>query len=360
MPHPDSPRNSLLRYLILFVTSRCNSRCATCFSWKAREEAEADLTLDEIERIAAPLGPLEALLLSGGEPTLREDLPELVGAFFRHNQVKNVGLPTNGLLPERARDLAQRILELCPGMRLDVNVSLDDIGKRHDTIRGVEGNFERALETIRLVGALRERYDCLRLNVSTVIFSANWRHIPEFLDYVREQLDVDSHYVELIRGRPRNGELELPPAREVFRLNRLILKNHLRYHARRGNRRWPHEMPYLRELARWQEMVLRGEQWPALCAAGRQVAVIETDGRVRACELRGIIGDLRASVYDLRRVLESPEAQGERRAIEETRCSCTHCVFLYETFFVNSVPSERRRRWLERWYNFRMGLEKVL
>jgi molybdenum cofactor biosynthesis enzyme MoaA len=360
MANLASSQNGLLRYLIFFVTSRCNSRCVTCFYWQEMERAGSDFSLDEIERIAGHLGPLETLLLSGGEPTLRTDLAELVETFFRHNGVRHVGLPTNGLLPERTRDLVEKILTRCPGMRLDVNVSLDDLGERHDAIRGVEGNFDCALETIRLAARLRERFDNLFVNVETVVFSANWQHVCELLDFVRGRLDVNGHYVELMRGNPRDGRLDLPPRSEIHRIHRLVLKNHLRYHGDPRKKRWPHEMPYLYELYRWQERVLRGERWAALCPAACDVAVIESDGRVRGCELRGVIGDLRQCDYDLRRILESPQAATERREIETTRCSCTHCVFIYQAFAVHSLPSERRRRWLERWFAVRRRIAKVL
>lgn len=360
MASPEGSDNPLLRYLIFFVTARCNARCATCFYWKEMDSAPPDLSLDEIEQIAKRLGPLETLLLSGGEPTLRDDLAELVELFFRHNGVRHVGLPVNGLLPERTRDLAERILTRCSGMRLDVNISLDDLGERHDAIRGVEGNFERALETIRLVGALRERFGCLYVNVETVLFSDNWRHVPELLDFVRERLDVNGHYVELMRGSPRDKHLELPPLAEIRHIHRLVMKNHVRYHGDPRKRRWPHELPYLRELYRWQERVLQGGRWPALCPAVRDVAVIEPDGRVRGCELRGVVGDLRQCDYDLRRILASQEAQAERREIETSRCSCTHCVLIYQTFAVHSLPSERQRRWLEHWFALRGRIAQVL
>jgi MoaA/NifB/PqqE/SkfB family radical SAM enzyme len=274
--------------------------------------------------------------------------------------VRHAGLPTNGLLPDRARDLTEQILTRCPGMRLEVNVSLDDLGERHDAVRGVAGSFDRALETMKKVGALRERFEHLYLNVETVAFSGNYTHIRELLDFVRGQLDVNGHYVEMLRGNPRDGRLDLPPLAEIRRIHRLVMKNHLRYHADPRKKRWPPELPYLRELYRWQERVLAGGQWPAPCPAVRDVAVIEPDGRVRGCELRGVLGDLRQNGYDLRAILESREGQAERDKIKATRCSCTHCVFIYQTFAVHSLPSERRRRWLDRWFAVRRRLAGVV
>ncbi|MBM3335737.1 hypothetical protein FJY63_13850, partial [Candidatus Sumerlaeota bacterium] len=290
----------------------------------------------------------------------RDDLADLVETFFRRNNVRHVGLPTNGLLPERAQAVAEQILARCPGVRLEVNVSLDDLGSRHDAIRGVEGGFERTVETIRLVGALRSRFDNLVVNVETVVSSANWRNVGELLDFVRTSLDVNGHYVEVMRGNSRDARLSLPPLKALRRVHRLVMKNHIRYHADPRKKRWRPELLYLHKLRRWQEQVVGGGQWQARCAAARSMAVMESDGRVRACEIRGIVGDLRKSAYDLRRVLESPEAEAERREIEATRCSCTHCVFVYETLNTHSLPRGCERRWLGRWFALRVKLARLM
>lgn len=359
MAESDQPDRGLLQYLILFVTARCNARCGTCFYWKEMENAPAELSVDEIRRISKPIGKLPTLLFSGGEPTLRKDLPEIAEIFFRQNQLEYIGLPSNGLMPERAVELAEEILTRCPALRLDVNVSLDDIGERHDAIRGVQGNFERALETIGALCSLRVRYDRLYVNAETVLFSENWRNIRELLDYVRERLDVNGHYVELLRGNPRDGKLDLPPIKEIHRIHQHVLKNHQVYHDDPRKRRWEHEMPYLRELYRWQEDFLRGGKWPAVCPAGSELVVIEPDGRVRGCEMRGIIGNLRDRDYDLRRILGSSEAEQERCDIRHTQCSCTHCVFIYQTFAVHALPNSWRRRLADRWQSLRGRVGRI-
>jgi MoaA/NifB/PqqE/SkfB family radical SAM enzyme len=237
LPSPEG----LLDYLILFVTARCNARCATCFYWREMDAAPPELSVEEIRRIAKPIGPLPTLLLSGGEPTLRTDLPEIVAAFYEANGLRYAGLPTNGLMPDRVRSLVEEIFRRCPEIRLDVNVSLDDLRERHDTIRGVPGNFDRALETIRAVCGMRRRFDSLYVNVETVLFSENWRNVRALLDFVRENLDVNGHYVELLRGNPRDGSLDLPPIKEIHRVHQLVMKNHVLYHTDPGKRRWEHD-----------------------------------------------------------------------------------------------------------------------
>jgi GTP 3',8-cyclase len=114
------------------VTDRCNFRCVYCMpeegmQWLKRETL---LTFDEIERltrIAVDLG-IEEVRLTGGEPTLRPDLPRLVERLSRM-ELRSLSLTTNGFLLQRmARPLAEAGLTR-------INVSLDTL--QHDRFHQV-------------------------------------------------------------------------------------------------------------------------------------------------------------------------------------------------------------------------------
>lgn len=88
-----------LSYLRLSVTDRCNFKCAYCLPQGCeREERERPLALDEVRRLArafAALG-LWKIRLTGGEPTLRPDVVDLVAAVAATPGVRRVGITTNG------------------------------------------------------------------------------------------------------------------------------------------------------------------------------------------------------------------------------------------------------------------------
>ena len=86
----------MIDFLIFFVTSKCNSNCKFCF-YKSKLNSGDDLSLGEIRKISLGIGNFTNLLFSGGEPFLREDLPEIVDIFISQNQVKNISIPTNGI-----------------------------------------------------------------------------------------------------------------------------------------------------------------------------------------------------------------------------------------------------------------------
>src|SRR3974390_1054250 len=106
----DRVRARQFNSLFLFVTSRCNSLCRTCFYFDKLKSSD-DLTDSEMERIAATVPPFRKLWLSGGEPFLRDRLAEIVALFVRHNGVRNVNLPTNGMLADRIFPAMDRMLE---------------------------------------------------------------------------------------------------------------------------------------------------------------------------------------------------------------------------------------------------------
>src|SRR5271169_6402319 len=110
-----------LKTVIFFVTSVCNARCRTCFYWEELNQ-RGDLTFAEIEKLARTMPPFTDLWLSGGEPLLRRELPEIVRLFAETNGVRWINLPTNGLLPARTAEWTARILGENPGLELDVNV----------------------------------------------------------------------------------------------------------------------------------------------------------------------------------------------------------------------------------------------
>ncbi len=106
------------------VTDRCNLRCTYCMPEEVvfRDKSEL-LTFEEIAhfvRVAAGVG-IDKVRLTGGEPLLRRDLPDLVRMIVGIPGIKDVGLTTNGLL------LARHARELYAAGLRRLNVSLDTL-----------------------------------------------------------------------------------------------------------------------------------------------------------------------------------------------------------------------------------------
>jgi len=135
-----------------------------CHMW---QRSDPDMSLDKIKEILASSSiknTLINLVPTGGEPTLREDLPEIFGYAFQHiRSLRYTGFFTNSLLPERARVIAGKALDLKEKfgrkeILFSVGLSLDGYGKTHDEIRGVKGAFGKVMENYLGLKALTKKY----------------------------------------------------------------------------------------------------------------------------------------------------------------------------------------------------------
>jgi MoaA/NifB/PqqE/SkfB family radical SAM enzyme len=133
-------------YVQFYVTARCNLTCQQCNIIYANSDLK-ECTLAEVEKIAENLGRIGVaiVLLTGGEPFLRKDLPDIIRAFVANGI--HVRMQTNGLASEEA---FVRCVEA--GGR-DISISLDTVraGLQDEINGGFPGSWERAIKTIAMV-----------------------------------------------------------------------------------------------------------------------------------------------------------------------------------------------------------------
>jgi len=188
-------------HLTFFVTRRCDARCDFCFSrGRAAATAGPELSSAEIARLAPSVGPLLWLSYSGGEPTLREDLPEITGIFARHCRPVIVLLSTNGLEPRRTAAAAAGLLAAAPRSTIVVKLSLDGPPELHDRLRGVPGAHGRVLESLGLLRDLAAREPRLEVGINTVLSAANQEIAGEVFAEVSRLDGVNTHTLSLVRG----------------------------------------------------------------------------------------------------------------------------------------------------------------
>jgi MoaA/NifB/PqqE/SkfB family radical SAM enzyme len=320
-----------LRDLIFFVTRRCDLRCRACFYAGEIDRpagAEPELSLAEIDAIAARLGRLDSLFISGGEPFLRHDLEEVCAAFGRRCRIRSLHLPSNGQQPRRLREGVEAILRRLPGVRLTLSLSLDGTEAVHDRLRGLAGGFRAAVESARALAPLRREFPALRVGISTVVSRENLDDVLPLAEWVAGNLDVDGHGPSPLRGRPRDPALSPPTAEEWRRLAAELLPYHRRWLERIGRSRLRRELAFnrVRYLYGLYARVLAGGGLPFGCTAGRDMAVLEPEGGVRLCELTPVLGNVRATGLDLAAVLAGKAARRGRRAARS--CACTNACFL--------------------------------
>ena len=327
-------------YLILFVTERCNARCKHCFvNTPGKKDTSGDeLTLEEIEKITKHMNNLLYLLPTGGEPFLREDLPEIINAFYRNNRLRNVGIPTNGSLTDITVASVQHILSICKKISLGVDISIDGLKERHDRIREFPGLFEKAIETYWQLKKLEETNKNFKVCVEVTVSQFNQDCLFELYDYFINTLKVYNVFIRLVRGTPRDLNAK-EVAIEKYEQLLMRVEGDLRKGIFYGHAVYPlSEFITVRDIIGRQLTLktIKENKFQIPCYAGNLTGVIRSNGTVYPCELLDReIGNLREYNYNFKKLWTSDKAQKIRREIKNTKCYCTHECFITNNILFN-------------------------
>jgi MoaA/NifB/PqqE/SkfB family radical SAM enzyme len=357
-------REKRLGTVILFVTSRCNAFCQTCF-YHDELNQPGDLTFAQLEKVSRTMPPITDLWLSGGEPTLRRDVSKLIDTFVQNNGVRRIIIPTNALIKQRVYEIVDCALTSNTGIDLYLNVALDGYGETHDRIRGVPGNWGKALDCIEALYPLKQRFtERLRLNVNTVVCAANYREIGKLAEFMWTNYRLDGQYFNIVRGETLVGdEIKQVPPEVLPEMYALVSKLTKRYGERMfadddASRRFIKNVAYVGAITtHYRTQNANFQQptpWPFPCTAGETTAVIDYNGDVRACELREKFATLSDYDYDFGALWSDQQRHAELRDIDGGKsCWCTHVCFIHDSLrhsqkaLLYDVPKNYLRR--ENW-----------
>lgn len=179
-----------LRYLRISVTDLCNLSCTYCNPVKGCAATHPHKLswegLDFLVDVGVNDLGVEAVRITGGEPTIRPGLVNWVRRIGRHG-LRDIAMTTNGILLGRmARPLRDA------GLRR-VNVSLDtfESGKYREVTRG--GSLERCLEGIEVAHRV---FDRVKIN-AVLLRGFNDHEIPQFVEF-SERLGIEVRFIELM------------------------------------------------------------------------------------------------------------------------------------------------------------------
>jgi MoaA/NifB/PqqE/SkfB family radical SAM enzyme len=352
-----------LRYLIYFVTSRCNLRCAHCFYLDELGPSN-ELSLEEIERFCRDIGSLTFLRLTGGEPFLRRDLDEVIRLFYTITETRRMGVITNGTRHQNVKTVLEALRLKTPDLHLDVGVSIDDIGEEHDAIRRKKGVYEEALQQIEDLKQIQKKWSKLEVSVVVTANGRNTSRLREIYEFLHG-LGVNRISCNLVRGYVADRGLTgvdlqtyedfLSWTDEHNRSNHHGIGAVLRRAKNQVGRKAVRKIVQAREggkpLAKFRafgkksaadactepgKALMEGDGYyslgkaaPIHCQAGRAIAVLQPEGDVNLCEvLDWPLGNLRDVDFNWRAIWEGEEALKARQMIDKTGCSCTHECFL--------------------------------
>jgi 12,18-didecarboxysiroheme deacetylase len=156
---------------------RCNLKCVHCYAQSKDIEYKDELTtaqgkelIDDLAQFGAPV-----ILFSGGEPTMRKDLPEL--AMYARSKGIRAVISTNGTLIDKK--MAKVLKDI--GLSY-VGVSLDGMRETNDKFRGVNGAFDAALNGMRNCMA-----EGVKVGLRFTINKKNVKDIPAIFDLLEKE-----------------------------------------------------------------------------------------------------------------------------------------------------------------------------
>jgi MoaA/NifB/PqqE/SkfB family radical SAM enzyme len=315
--------------LNILVTSVCDMRCTHCFFTEQLDDGprkKLQMTTREIERISETLGGnLGVLILAGGEPFTRKDLPEIARAFYTNNKLESIYITSNGQIQKRILPDVARILQECPRLNVTVALGIDGLKEQHDKIRQKPGSWDIVIDTARRLQAMKREYPRLDVQTCTCFMNSNQDTIFEWYDFVKYQLKPDKvnfNYIRPPAADPK--ELEIDGARYA-RLAATInedsrhgaIKNH--YYGDTGFFKAALDIYMHGLIARTQET----QKAQLTCYAGTAGGVIYDEGTVSSCENLEPVGNLRDYDWNFQKLWFSPAMQARRKKAADG-CFCTH------------------------------------
>jgi MoaA/NifB/PqqE/SkfB family radical SAM enzyme len=245
------------------VTLRCNASCGFCDYWKTDAKARAN-ELKSFADAARFFNPM-LVTFTGGEPTLRRDLEDIVAGVDRAIQLKYITLITHGgmLTPDRASSL------WAAGIN-QFNISLDYLDGRHDVARGIPGLTNKIMAAIP---AMRARgIDNVRFN--TVIKNDNLDQILPIVTRAQE-LGVGVNFS--VYTDAKNGNREYLLSDDIARDLADVVRRLLEFKQKRRGVITNSDY-YLEQIPRYA----RGEMTEP-CRSGIRTIHIDPSGQVKRC-----------------------------------------------------------------------------
>jgi MoaA/NifB/PqqE/SkfB family radical SAM enzyme len=306
--------------IVVSVSYRCNSKCKTCDVWRKPND---DMTLDEWDKTFANIGPGPLYFtFTGGEPFMRKDTADMALAAYQHCRPSVITIPTNGILTKRIISQVERLCTGAPKANIGINLSLDEVGERHDEIRMVPGNWNKAMKTWAGLKELQKQYKNLVLTNHTVISNYN---IDRFFQIYAglEPLEPDSYITEIAEERVELDTVgwDITPLADKYGPIADFLSQKARQRPVTGFARIT--QAFRAEYYQLAKRILYERRQVIPCYAGWASCQIAPNGDVWSCCIRAEgVGNLRETNYALRPILDGEAMAGLRRSIYHGECDC--------------------------------------
>ncbi len=337
-------------YIRYQVTYRCNYDCRMCGQRQMDLEGVTELSVPQIELIAKKLAHMHArhIVITGGEPFMRQDLPEIIAIFRKHHF--SIRLQTNG-----GPQVSYKRLSECVAAGLnDISVSMDTLDESiQDDICQRKGVVNHAIQTLEFArkliphGISQANIVASRFNFEELPALIRFFHQKGIYTYITPVMVIskketaDNNYQ--FRSHDNSFEIEgLSPETHRRVINELI-------HLRKNGFGLTNSTRFLQNYLTYLEQ--RNLNWK--CEAGSISLDILPDGTVSVCKEKEPFGSLLDPGFE-----KHFHSQDYRKYAAGMSAACSGCFYgeYREPQYVlrnNSVLWE----WIRDWFRiYRFGM----
>jgi len=272
------------------VTYECNSRCNMCLIWTYGKD-EKQMSPEEFEKLyrRKEFRTIEDLCISGGEPTLRTDLTEIMDRITPNlPKLKMLFLSTNCSFPDRTLDFVKRNALRVP--EVYAVVSLEGDRETHKKIRGVD-SYDQTIDVLYSIKSINNPR--IKSIISTTLQPRNCN--SDCLEHVRGIAEVVGSGFTF---RPATKN-EVFYANQSLRLIDLTIEQ--MGFVRDYINKYKSEDPFMKELSKFlggEETIMGTRKTEIKCLAGKISVFIMADGTIYPCiNSTRVIGDKNNGLY---------------------------------------------------------------
>ncbi|MBT5551906.1 MAG: radical SAM protein [Nitrospina sp.] len=316
----------------LLLTDQCNLECPHCFISNEEHPRNWEMGLPEYEKLfKSSMGQIGQLVVSGGEPILKENFVEIIQVAEKLGHVKSILLCTNGVLPDNLNKKMEDLLQTT-SIVFRIQTSIDGSEEVHDKNRGGKGSYRKVFESLDLMNNLRKKYPGRigALHVNTTLSKVNIEGLAKVIMDVKKFGFIQTF--GFVRS-PREHIFNLKDPSLISDYTPVSFDDFLKVEDMEialdiiNRNLWannPESLIYAVNrvtLYSIKEMVKTGS--PATsCRSGRSELIIMPNGEVAKCEMLKGFAKLQDFNWDLSKLLSSAIC---REFFEATsQCFCTH------------------------------------
>ncbi|MCL1971304.1 MAG: radical SAM protein [Candidatus Bathyarchaeota archaeon] len=318
-----------------FITRKCNYKCLHCNIWEEQDEEE--LSTEDIKRgmdVLKDAGIVE-LVLSGGNPLLREDIGEIIDYATKHFVTT---IYDNGSLAVKKVDLLKNVDF--------VAISIDSLNaEKHDFIKNVPGAWQTAMEAVEVL-----KKEGVKVCVAPTISQINLYEIEELTNYFTSKnipilyglysYDPDGSK-QLFRIGKQGDDFIITDKEAMVKLCDTLLS------TRKTNKQILITDKLLKTL---RSLYAEGKRtWN--CKALQNFLVIDHLGRIAGCHNQTVTN----SIHDLPKNWKTSKFNTQREQYK----NCTKCMYICYIFYsIYGTPTGHLSLVKEQWKNAALLLKK--